>query len=270
MTSLTLPRVNFALSLNFPISRRFPLAACAALSLLALSLSPACAGTTVVRIDPAISHGTWEGWGTSLCWYGKTFGNRDDLADLVFTTKMVTLAGHDLPGLGMNIARYNAGACSWNEVDGRKMAVSKKMWTYAQMEGFWLDGKSADPHSASWNWTVDANQRALLLEAQARGANRFELFSNSPMWWMCKNDNPSGATDAKVNNLAPEDEAKFATYLATIAKYAKDNWGLTFTSVEPFNEPSSDYWYAQNKQEGCHFSPKMQAEVFTAPAREDG
>ena len=30
------------------------------------------------------SYGAWEGWGTSLCWWAKIFGDRDDLADLFF------------------------------------------------------------------------------------------------------------------------------------------------------------------------------------------
>lgn len=45
-----------------------------------------------------------------------------------------------------------------------------------------------------------------------------------------------------------------AVYLATVAKYAHDNWGITFSSVEAFNEPSSSWWTATNNQEGSHFS----------------
>ncbi len=54
------------------------------------------------------------------------------------------------------------------------------------MDAFWLDWASSDPTSASWDWTVDANQRAMLQKAWARGATKLELFSNSPVWWMCK------------------------------------------------------------------------------------
>ena len=142
------------------------------------------------------------------------------------------------------------------------MVVSRTILPFRQMEGYWLDGKSDDPSSASWNWNVDANQRAMLQKARDRGATRFELFSNSPMWWMCVNDNPSGSPDGKIDNLDPAYADKFAIYLATIAKYARENWGITFTTVEPFNEPASSSWSANGRQEGCHFSHKMQAFVL--------
>lgn len=230
--------------------------------LLCLLAAPrlSAAPDKVVEVKPSEVQGTWEAWGCSLCWWAKVFGDRDDLADLFFTTKTVTLDGRDLPGLGMNYARYNAGACSWNEIDGRKMVVSKTILPYRQMEGFWLDGKSADPDSASWNWSADAKQRAMLLKARDRGANFFELFSNSPMWWMCANDNPSGA--GGEDNLRRGQEKNHAIYMAAIAKRAKQDWGLTFTTVEPFNESVSSWWTADCKQEGCHFAPKVQAAVL--------
>jgi galactan endo-1,6-beta-galactosidase len=247
------------------ICLRFLSFLCLAFSILGL-LSPLRAEeppvfNRVVQIDPTIKHGTWKGWGTSLCWDGNVFGNRDDLADLLFTTKIVPFEGQKLPGLGMNIVRYNAGACSWNEVNGKSMGVSKIIFPFRHIQGFWLDGKNSDPHSSSWNWKADKKQRSMLKKAHDRGANYFELFSNSPMWWMCKNLNPSGSADGKGDNLAPEFKEAFATYLATIAKQSKDDWGISFTSVEPFNEPSSDYWKANGKQEGCHFSRSLQAEM---------
>lgn len=225
-----------------------------------------------LRIDPSVSHGVWEGWGTSLCWMGKVFGDRDDIADFLFTNKFASFQGQSVPGLNLNIVRYNAGACSGSEIDGRKMKVSKIIRKYRQMDGFWLDGKNPDPASSSWDWNADANQRLMLRKARERGANRFELFSNSPMWWMCANDNPSGAAKASDDNLPEKNHRAFAIYLAAVAKTAKERWGITFTSVEPFNEPMSDWWFADCKQEGCHFSrgaqtkflPLLRAELVRA------
>ena len=235
-----------------------------ALAGLSFAISPsraadAPAAPVEVKINPAVTHGTWEGWGTSLCWMGKVFGNRDDLADFLFTTRTTVFGGKSVPGLGLNIVRYNAGACSWNTLaDGRKMVVSKIIKPYRQIEGFWLDPKSADPDSPSWNWQADANQRAMLLKARDRGADRFELFSNSPMWWMCANDNPSGAAKADADNLPAKNHPAFATYLATLARVAKERWGVAFTSVAPFNEPATKFWFADCKQEGCHVSRAAQ------------
>lgn len=212
----------------------------------------------VVTINPSVSWGSWDGWGVSFAWWAKVFGDRKDVADMLYTTGTVNLEGQKLPGLGLTIARYNAGACSENEVDGRKMVVSKIITPFRQIEGFWLDGKSADPQSPNWDWRADANQRAMLLMARERGANRFELFSNSPMWWMCANNNPSGAAIKTADNLPSKNYEKFATYLATITAYAKAHWGIAFTSVEPFNEPISGWWFDNCKQEGAYFSQRSQ------------
>jgi galactan endo-1,6-beta-galactosidase len=215
-----------------------------------------------VRIDPSVTHGAWDGWGTSLCWMGKVFGDRDDIADFLFTTKTTTFQGRSVPGLGLNIARYNAGACGSGEIDGRRMQVSRTIRKYRQMEGFWLDGKNPDPASPSWDWNADANQRLMLRKAADRGADHFELFSNSPMWWMCANDNPSGGAKATDDNLPEKNYQNLAIYLSAVANTAKERWGITFTSIAPFNEPMSEWWSADCKQEGCHFSREAQAKLL--------
>ncbi|KAB5515511.1 endo-beta-1,6-galactanase [Coniochaeta sp. 2T2.1] len=231
-------------------------------SVLLVMAAGLAAADTTATISPSTNWGTWDGWGTSLAWWARKFGSRDDLADIFFTTKTTTFSGTSVPGLGFTIARYNAGACSWNSINGESMVVSPKMIASRQIEGFWTDWNSSDPSSASWKWSVDANQRAMLTKAKARGADKFELFSNSPMWWMCKNHNPSGADDGK-DNLQSWNYNSHAVYLATIAKYAKDNWGVTFGTVEPFNEPISTWWNGKTgTQEGCHFDVSTQASVL--------
>lgn len=222
----------------------------------------AARAATVVRIDAARDHGVWEGWGTSLAWMGKSFGDRDDIADLFFTGKTVEIAGQKLPGLRLNIVRYNAGASSWNTLaDGRRMVVSPNILPFRQIEGYWLDPRDPDPASAAWDWSVDTAQRRMLLAARDRGADRFELFSNSPMWWMTRNDNPSGAADGG-DNIHPDRYADFAHYLAAIAHRARDRWGVTFHTVAAFNEPSADWWKADNKQESTHVSRPEQAKIL--------
>lgn len=213
-------------------------------------------------IHPAATQGRWDGWGVSLCWWAGVFGDRDDLADALFTTQPVRVNEDLLPGLGLNIVRYNAGACSWNAVGGEKMAVSKIILRYRQMEGFWLDPAQPDPASSGWNWSVDAKQRLMMEKSRNRGVDHFELFANSPMWWMTRNRNPSGGPEPDDDNLAAEHERNFAIYLATIARKAATDWGIRFSSVSPFNEPLSDWWFADCKQEGCHFSTAAQARLL--------
>lgn len=224
------------------------------------AIRPAAADTTTT-IDPRTDWGAWEGWGTSLCWWGKAYGNRDDLADIFFTRDTVQYQGQPLPGLGLNIARYNAGACSTQPINGESMVRSPNIGDARQMDGYWLDWFSADPSSASWNWYVDSAQRNLMWKARDRGVNRIELFSNSPMWWMCQNHNPSGAAGGG-DNLQTWNQQQHAVYLATIARYAHDHWGVDFSSVEPFNEPDGSWWKADGTQEGCHFEPATQRPVI--------
>ncbi|MEW1722407.1 glycoside hydrolase [Streptomyces sp. NPDC093109] len=243
------------------IRRRTLLAAAAGGTLLggALATGTARADATVA-VNPATTYGSWEGWGTSLAWWAHVFGERDDFADLFFTTKSVTYNGRTLPGLGLNIARYNLGACSWNSVNGETMAASPNIPAFKQIEGYWQDWNNEDPTSSAWNWSVDAAQRAALVKATQRGAVS-ELFANSPMWWMCLNHNPSGAAGGG-NNLQSWNYRQHASHLAAVALYAKNNWGVNFATVDPFNEPASSWWTATGTQEGCHFDASVQAAVL--------
>ena len=236
--------------------------------ILGTAVFPTAQANTYVVPDPTIKWGTWEGWGTSLCWWANAYGDRDDLADLIFTRKILDWNGEPVPGLGLNIARYNAGASGSNTVNGKQMVASPRLSKGRQIQGFWLNPKSEDVHSDSWDWTLDAKQRAMLLKAKTRGADIFELFSNSPMWWMCANLNPSGAANAEADNLMPDQYRRHAIYLASIAKVARDSWGIDFRTVEPFNEPKTAYWSATGNQEGCHFETTTQAKVIAALRKE--
>ncbi|WP_053853406.1 beta-1,6-galactanase [Streptomyces sp. NRRL B-24085] len=225
----------------------------------ALATGTARADATIA-VSPGTSYGTWEGWGTSLAWWANVFGARDDFADIFFTTKSTSYNGTSLPGLGLNIARYNLGACSWNTVSGSAMVASPNIPAFKQIEGYWQDWNNENPTSSAWDWTADANQRAMLVKATARGATS-ELFANSPMWWMCLNHNPSGASDGG-NNLQSWNYRQHASHLASVALYAKNNWGVNFATVDAFNEPSSSWWTATGTQEGCHMDASVQSAVL--------
>jgi len=187
-----------------------------------LALSPTRAQVTTT-ISPTTNWGIWEGWGVSLAWCAAKFGQEDTLADIFFATDWTVFNYTSIPGLDFNIVRYNAGASSWNTYDGSSMVVSPDILTSRQVDGYWLNWASTDPPSSSWNWTVDANQRAMLTKAQSRGVNHADLFSNSPMWWMCLNHNPSRNNDGADNNLQSWNYVSHAIYLAAIALEAKNS-----------------------------------------------
>lgn len=235
--------------------------------LLALALPGRTRAGRTVLVDPASPAGIWEGWGCSLAWWANQFGSRDDLADALFTlerTDVTTDSGsYRLPGLGLNIVRYNVGGTSTAPAFGRRAVIPPTMPPFRRISGFWLDGSSDDPDSSSFDWSADANQRAMLLKARDRGADRFEAFSNAPMWWMCRNDSTAGSDDGK-DNLDARHRETFARYLAIVARRARDDWGIHFGTVEPFNEPSAYWWKYPGTQEGCAVAVEAQEAVLKA------
>ena len=237
----------------------------------------------IVKINPLNDHGTWEGWGLSLAWLANLFGEDEKLADMFFTMEeSVKLAeGLDsLPALGLNIARYNAGGTCGGQRDDLDIfqGVStvacqydgvKSKWSgttdYRRIQTFWMNWGSKDPtNTTSWRWNVDLNQRQMLLNAKALNPDMiFELFSNSPPWWMLKNKDTPGNGG---NNLQEWSERDHAYYLAQVAKYFKDNFGIHWRTVEPFNEPrgggpSHCWWNVPKSQEGCCVNLRQQVSV---------
>eukprot|EP00937_MAST-01D_sp_MAST-1D-sp2_P007426 g7426.t1 len=230
--------------------------------------------STVIDVSrPSIA---WEGWGTSLCWWAKAFGNRDDIADALFTLQeQVAVASTAksplrLPGLGLTVARYNAGATTNTPAGGDTITLSPNVSPTRLVDAFWLtwEGNTSATVPGTWDWSRDAAQRAMLLKAQRRGADKLQLFSNSPVWWQCTNHNPSGNGNGAKDNLQSWNREQHAVYLAEVARHAKAEWNVTFQSVEAFNEPASAWWKATGTQEGCHFDASTQAVVIAALRRE--
>ncbi len=60
------------------------------------------------------------------------------------------------------------------------------------------------------------------------------------------------------NNLKDDYYDDFAEYVTEVIKHFKDNWGITFDTVAPLNEPISMWWKSSNNQEGCHFDRDKQ------------
>ena len=86
----------------------------------------------------------------------------------------------------------------------------------------------------------------------------FEAFSNTPPYYMTYSGCCSGNADGGKDNLRPEYYKEFAHYLVDVCKHYKDEYGIEFRTLEPFNESMSSYWYANGVQEGCHFDAASQ------------
>ena len=202
----------------------------------------------LVVLDPENTRQQFEGWGTSLCWFGNVVGgygdeNREAIADLLFDLEK---------GIGLNMVRYNIG--------GGDAPSHNHMGAGREMEGF------KPSEDGAYDWDADPRQRWMLEAAIARIApNEFigEAFSNSPPWWMTVSGCASG-NSGTVNNLRDEMVDDFAIYLTDVVKHFKDEWGILFRTVEPLNEPNADWWGANGGQEGCHVGRTQQGQVILA------
>jgi len=205
----------------------------------------AAPGATLVKLNPALRQQTFEGWGTSLCWWANNVGGwapekRNALVDLVTDP---------VKGLGYNVFRYNIG--------GGENPAHTHMDAFKAMPGF-------ERSDGSFDFSVDGNQRAVLLRIAERGtALVFEAFSNSPPYWMTTSGCASGNSDGS-NNLKPNSYDAFADYLAQVVKHYRDAFGIKFRSIEALNEPNASWWKANGGQEGCHFSPANQQTLIKA------
>ena len=213
---------------------------------------------TIFTIDPTkgspFNGGKFQGWGTSLCWFANRIGYSDVLAqqaaDLLYNAET---------GLGMNIARYNIGG-------GDDPTHDHITRTDSMMPGFWVLDEKTGEHI--FDGTKDENQRNVLLRAMVACGSGFivEAFSNSPPYYMTESGCSSGAIHAGDNNLRPDQVDAFAQYLAQVALYYKEHYGITFQSISPMNEPNTAYWGAFSpKQEGCHVTPgESQSAILVA------
>ncbi|MCH5209994.1 MAG: discoidin domain-containing protein [Oscillospiraceae bacterium] len=244
-------------------------------SALTLPVSPTAyaAGATVVRLDPSkaspFNDGKFEGWGTSMGWWGNRIGYSEDLAQQ---------AAEDLyseEGLGLDIIRYNVGGGDNPTHDHITRSDSKlPCFAVPEYEGgeYEANGKNTDVTNFkkdtngdveyTWNWDADYNQMNVLKKVKAvtdkeGSALHIEGYTNSPPWFMTKSQCSSGGDDT-AENLDPSNYDVFADFLAKVAKHMKEDEGLPFDSYSPMNEPEpkSNYWRALSaKQEGNLVAP---------------
>ncbi|WP_055610720.1 glycoside hydrolase [Streptomyces phaeochromogenes] len=224
-----------------------------------------------VRPDPSYEQEKFEGWGTSLVWFANATGDypkeiREKLAKLLF--------GDD--GLALNIARYNIGG-------GNAPDVEDYLRAGGAVEGWWkapagttredTDWWSADD-PADWNKNADATQR-WWVDRIKKDIDHWETFSNSPPWFMTKSGYVSGGFNATEDQLKTESVDDFAAYMAGATKRLEKAEGIKVDTIDPFNEPNTNYWSTRlgadgepvgGRQEGAHIGPELQQKVIKALA----
>lgn len=205
--------------------------------------------TSTYKIDPHATQQTFEGWGVSLCWWANMCGKWDDskideIIDLLVSPE----------GLNYRFFRYNIGG--GEDPENRNCQphhMGRGKGLRAEMEGF------KDAPDQDYLWERDAAQRKIMLKIKEKRPDAvFEAFSNSCPYYMTFSGCVGGNKDANADNLRPECYEAFAHYLVDICKHYKDTYGIEFRTLEPFNEPMTNYWYADGSQEGCHFDVESQ------------
>jgi len=231
------------------------------LFVLLLSTSISLAAQTITKLDntatlnhtenvsiyPSLKRQVIDGWGGSLCWWANLIGGFSD-AKVKQICDSITDPKH---GLNMNIFRFNIGG--GDDPTHTHLGYGKNVPGYKASA------------AASYDWNQDANQRKILKQLIAsriaqKGVNDIQLiaFSNSPPHWMTISGCVSGHEAKSTCNLQPSMFVPFADYLTEVVKHYHDSLGITFNTVEPFNEPFSDWWTAKGGQEGCYFGQNDQ------------
>ncbi len=224
------------------------LAACSALAIsfscAGVSATAAEADVTTVKINPAnastINGGVFEGWGTSLAWYGNRIGSSEkasrEAAKVLYNADT---------GLGLNIIRYNVGG-------GDDPTHDHIARSDSNMPGYWTNYNAATG-TFDYDFTKDANQRNVLMKSIEECPDMLvEMFSNSAPYFMTRSGCTSGTNDSVKDNITIDKMDDFAEYMATVVKHYVDE-GVNVVSVEPMNEPTNGWnvSYYGVKQEGC-------------------
>ncbi len=218
---------------------------------LSLLLLPLVSCAETVTVDTGTEEGLCGGWGVSLCWWAAQCGQwpeerLDSLVDWLTSPE----------GLNYNVFRYNIGGGDdpeWRACEPHHFGKRGGKGLRAEMEGF------AAEEGAPYDWERDEGQRRIMLMIKRKRPDAvFEAFSNSPPWWMTVSGCCAGASSATDDNLAPDMYEAFADYLVDVCLHYRDDCGIEFSTLEPFNEPMTDYWRQGGGQEGCHFDVASQ------------
>ena len=221
-----------------------------------------------IKLDPSYQHEPFEGWGTALVWFGNVTGGwpddiRNELADALFGEE----------GLNLNIARYNIGGGDSPETEPymRLGGAVPGYWnrpvefgpTEEEKDNWEENTDWWDPdNSEHWNWEKDKNQQWWLEAAKARGADKFEAFSNSPPYFMTQSGYTSGNVNPWDDNIRPDQYENFAIYLTKVVEYLQNELDIDIQTLSPINEPNNGYWGAGGRQEGSNWSHESQAKII--------
>jgi O-glycosyl hydrolase len=203
----------------------------------------------VIEIDTSVSYQTIDGFGASDAWRCQFVGKnwpvekREQIADWLFSTE--TDENGNPKGIGLSIWRFYLAAGTAEQGDSSGIANP------------WRRGESFLSPDGKWDWTKYEGQRWFLKAAQNRGVEKFLAFTIAPPVQFAKNGKGFGSKGVSNFNILPGKDKDYAAYLANVLEHFKDNEGLEFDYISPFNEPQWDW--ENGNQEG---TPAKNSELF--------
>ncbi|WP_167954837.1 Ig-like domain-containing protein [Anaerosporobacter faecicola] len=212
-----------------------------------------------VTINPQLAYQTWQGFGTSLCWWANAVGGFTDIAPTTegaakgYTNRyeeIMDLVFGVENGLGLNIVRYNIGGGDDESLD------------FINRSGAKIPGYMDE--SGTYNWEADKNQVTVLKDAyemiKESGQTFYnQMFANSPPYFMTYSGSSTGGSPSTKDQLMWDKYDDFVEYLLNVSNYIQTDQGVPITDIDPINEPNSGYWtYGSQKQEGAQFNADPQ------------
>jgi hypothetical protein len=206
-------------------------------------------GAIPITINAGISYQTMDNFGASDCWSTQFVGKwpeskKEEMADWLFSKD--TLSTGQPLGIGLNAWRFNIGAGSAGQAD------------QSQILNSWHRAECFLNADGSYDWSRQSGQQWFLKAAADRGADRFIAFANSPPIYLTRNGLAHGSED-EPENISPENLPAYAKFLVDVTRGIKENTGVEFTYLSPFNEPQWDW--IDNNQEGCHMDNDLTGEL---------
>lgn len=198
-------------------------------------------------VDGETAYQTFEGFGTSSCWWAQTIDNEDRAREIA------KLLYDDDEGLGLDIFRYNLGGGEKDNPATRIGAVERRT------ESFYVFNKETGKYE--FDFTRDKNARRMLDLAVEYGATKVVLFCNSPHFSMTLSGHASGGLEPNVSNLPRENYRAFVDYVLTIADWFVEQ-GYPVSAISPINEPQWGWGGDWVGQEGCHYTADETVELL--------
>ena len=226
-----------------------------------------------MTVTPEVIHQTFDGFGTSSCWWSQYVGGWDEPyagEAATATSKNADSGGGAVDGdnsgaepfsvrdrvarwlysrdegIGLTIYRYNVGAGSKDSGLGDIPNPDRRAESFIGSDG-------------NYDWSKDENAVWFLRRCVELGAKDVVFFCNSPLDRLTMNGLAHMSKDTSVN-LAPENYGAFADYVFDVAEHFRSE-GIPVTMISPINEPQWDW---KDGQEGCHYSPDETVGVLKA------